>query len=62
MLLPKVPLMFTFYDEDADFPAEVKVFFDLLALKFLDLECLAVTGTLLASELENSARSQTITP
>ncbi len=53
--MPKVPLMFTFYDEDDNFPAEVKVFFDALALKFLDLECLAVTGMLLASELENRA-------
>lgn len=53
--LPKVPIMFTFYDEDDDFPAEVKVFFDALALHFLDLECLAVVGMLLASELEEAA-------
>lgn len=56
--LSKVPIMFTFYDEDDDFPAEVKVFFDSLALRFLDLECLAVIGMLLASELEGAASKQ----
>lgn len=53
--LPMIPLMFTFYDADEDFPAEVKVFFDSNAQSFLDLECLAVLAMLLASELEAAA-------
>ena len=50
--LPKVPLMFTFYDADDEFPAEVKVFYDLTAPNFLDLECLAAMGVILVKELE----------
>lgn len=53
--LPVVPLMFTFYDEDEDFPAEVKVFYDSEAQSFLDLECLAVLGSILVTELEGAA-------
>ncbi len=51
--LPKLPLMITFYDADEDFPAEAKLFYDLLAPNFLDLECLAVLGLVL--ELEAAA-------
>ncbi len=54
--LPVIPLMFTFYDEDEDFPAEVKVFYDSKAQSFLDLECLAVLGMILVTELEAAAR------
>jgi len=50
--LPKLPLMFTFYDADEDFPAEAKVLYDAAALDFLDLECLAVLGGILVEELE----------
>lgn len=55
MALPKLPLMITFYDADEDFPAEAKLFYDLLALNFLDLECLAVLGLILVLELEAAA-------
>jgi len=50
--LPKLPLLMSFYDADEDFPAEVKVFYDITAPNFLDLECLAVLGLLLVLELE----------
>lgn len=50
--LPRLPMMLTFYDQDEDFPAEAKVFYDANATSFLDLECLAVLGSILASELE----------
>ena len=53
--LPRVPLLLTFYDEDEEFPAEAKVFFDLTAPNFLDLECLAVLALMLVMELESRA-------
>ncbi len=54
--LPKMPLLITFFDADEDFPAEAKLFYDLLALNFLDLECLAALGLILVLELEKAAR------
>ena len=55
--LPRVPLLLTFYDADEDFAAEAKVLYDLTALNFLDLECLAALGLMLAQELEAAART-----
>ncbi|MCA1905820.1 MAG: DUF3786 domain-containing protein [Desulfarculus sp.] len=53
--LPRLPLMITFNDADEDFPAEAKLFYDLTAPNFLDLECLAVLGLILVLELEAAA-------
>jgi hypothetical protein len=53
--LPGLPLMITFNDADEDFPAEAKLFYDLTAPNFLDLECLAVLGLILVLELEAAA-------
>lgn len=53
--LPGLPLMITFNDLDEDFPAEAKLFYDLTAPNFLDLECLAVLGLILVLELEAAA-------
>ncbi len=53
--LPKLPLLMSFYDADEEFPAEVKVFYDMTAPNFLDMECLAVLGLLLVQELEAAA-------
>lgn len=50
--LPRLPMAYTFYDADEDFPAEAKVFYDLTAPNFLDMECLAVLGLILVMELE----------
>jgi hypothetical protein len=49
--LPKVPLLLVFYDKDADFPASCKVLFDKSAPTWLDMECLAVLGWILADLL-----------
>jgi hypothetical protein len=49
--LPKVPLLLVFYDKDADFPASCKVLFDRSAPAWLDMECLAVLGWILADLL-----------
>ena len=54
--LPRVPLLLTFYDADEEFPAEAKLFYDLTAPNFLDLECLAVLGLMLVLELEGGAQ------
>lgn len=54
--LPRIPLMLTFYDADEEFPAEARVFYDLTAPNFLDLECLAVLGLLLVQEIEDRAK------
>jgi hypothetical protein len=53
--LPKLPLRLTFFDADEDFPAESKLFYDLLCTNFLDLECLAALGLILARDLERAA-------
>ncbi|ADK83458.1 conserved hypothetical protein [Desulfarculus baarsii DSM 2075] len=55
--LPKIPMMLTFYDADDEFPAEAKVFYDAAAPNFLDLECLASLGMILALELERAAEA-----
>jgi hypothetical protein len=55
--LPRLPLLVTFYDQDEEFPAEAKVFYDLTAPNFLDLECLAVLGLLLVQEIEGRAEA-----
>ena len=48
--------MLTFYDADEEFPAEAKLFYDLTAPNFLDLECLAVLGLMLVLELEEGVK------
>lgn len=49
--LPMVPLTLIFYDADDDFPASASVLFDESAPRFLDMECLAVHGMILADLL-----------
>ena len=49
--LPKVPLLLVFYDKDEDFPASSKLLFDRSAPIWLDMECLAVLGWILADLL-----------
>ena len=53
--LPKIPMKLSYYASDEDFPAEAKVFYDLTAPNFLDLECLAVLGLIMVLELEARA-------
>jgi len=49
--LPKVPILLVFYDKDAEFPASCKVLFDKSSSTWLDMECLAVLGWILADLL-----------
>ena len=49
--LPRVPLLLLFNDTDEDFPAQCSVLFERRAEKYLDMECLAILGWLLADYL-----------
>lgn len=49
--LPQVPLALIYYDSDEDFPASAKVPYDSSANRWLDMECLAVIGMILAEQL-----------
>jgi hypothetical protein len=53
--LPRVPLLLLFNDEDEDFPAQCTLLFQRRAEKFLDMECLAIIGWLLADTLAEKA-------
>jgi hypothetical protein len=53
--LPRVPLLLLFNDEDEDFPAQCTLLFQRRAEKFLDMECLAICGWLLADSLAEKA-------
>ena len=54
-VLPKVPAVLNFNDRDSEFPASCSVLYRRSAERFLDMECLAITGTYLAGELLRSA-------
>ena len=53
--LPQIPLLLLFNDEDEDFPAQCTLLFQRRAEKFLDMECLAIIGWLLADTLAEKA-------
>jgi len=59
--LPKVPMLLVFHDKDADFPASCKVLFDKSAPTWLDMECLAVLGWILADLLIKISHGHTQT-
>lgn len=50
--LPKVPMLMLFNDRDEDFPAQCTLLFERRAQHYLDMECLAMTGWVLASLLK----------
>lgn len=49
--LPRIPVILNFNDSDDMFPAACSILYKLSAEQFLDMECLAMTGTLLAGKL-----------
>lgn len=53
-VLPRIPVVLNFNDRDDLFPASCSVLFRASAEMFLDMECLAMTGTLLAGKLIRS--------
>lgn len=54
--LPRVPLFLVFNDADEEFPASCSLFFEERAGEFLDMECLAIVGMLLAGHLVGKGR------
>ncbi|AFM28044.1 DUF3786 domain-containing protein [Desulfomonile tiedjei] len=50
--LPKVPILLLFNDEDEEFPAQCSLLFERRAEKYLDMECLAISGWILAEWLK----------
>ncbi|BDD88224.1 DUF3786 domain-containing protein [Desulfofustis limnaeus] len=51
LALPQIPVVLYFNDRDDLFPAACSLLYHLSAGRFLDMECLAMTGTLLAALL-----------
>jgi hypothetical protein len=49
--LPRIPVVLNFNDADEMFPAACSILYQASAEVFLDMECLAMTGTLLAGKL-----------
>jgi hypothetical protein len=49
--LPEVPIYLVYNDEDEDFPADCSLLFEKRAAHYLDMECLAMIGMLLAQRL-----------
>ncbi len=52
--LPRIPVLLRFNDRDEEFPAQCAVMFPRSAEAFLDMECMAIGGTLLAGTLVGS--------
>jgi hypothetical protein len=53
--LPRIPLLLVFYDQDDEFPAAAKLLFDRSAPLWLDMECLAALGGIVADRLIKAA-------
>jgi len=49
--LPRIPVIINFNDQDDLFEATCSILYKASAQHFLDMECLAMTGTLLAGKL-----------
>ena len=49
--LPRIPVVLNYNDADEMFPAACSILYQASAEVFLDMECLAMTGTLLAGKL-----------
>jgi hypothetical protein len=54
-VLPKIPILLLFNDEDEEFPAQGAFLFQQKAAGYLDMECLAILGWLLTDALVQAA-------
>jgi hypothetical protein len=54
--LPRIPVYLRFNDRDDEFPAQSSFLFRRSAERYLDMECLAIGGTLLAGLLISEAK------
>ena len=57
-LLPRIPVYFRFNDRDDEFPAQSSILFRQSAEHYLDMECLAIGGTLLTELLISEAKGE----
>lgn len=55
---PKIPVVVNFNDSDDLFPAKCSVLYRSTAAHYLDMECLAMTGTLLTGKLIKPERGR----
>ena len=55
--LPRVPVVLIFHDADEDFPAQCTVLLRKSAAGYLDMECLAMIGGILAHRLQNGSET-----
>jgi len=55
--LPRVPLLLLFNDRDEEFPAQCRLLFPRQARDYLDMECLAMLGQVLAAWLKQAGPS-----
>ncbi len=53
-ILPELPALLLFNDGDAEFPAASSTLFQRRAERFLDMECLAIAGEMLAARLRKA--------
>lgn len=56
--LPRIPVLLNFNDRDELFPATCSVLYRASAEQYLDMECLAMTGTLLAGKLTHPGKAK----
>jgi hypothetical protein len=49
--LPRVRIYLIFNDADEDFPADCSLLFEKQAAQYLDMECLAMIGMVIAERL-----------
>ena len=59
-VLPKILVRLVFYEADDEFPADIQLFFDRSARRFLEFECLAFLTGCFINDLCNAAR-ETVT-
>lgn len=51
-VLPKIPVVLLFNDQDPEFDAQAKLLFEKRAARYLDAECLAILGNILCRMLK----------
>jgi len=56
--LPRVSLLLLFNEADESFPAQSTVLFENRVQHYLDMECVAMVGTLLVEHLDKSAQAR----
>jgi hypothetical protein len=56
--LPRIPMLLLFNDTDDEFPADCKVLYEKRVESYLDMECVAIVGMLLAEFLRRCSTIQ----